>query len=100
MISEKYKKQGFRRIFHKQLAFVFIIVFITGSCTRKKDQIAPETLALVNGVPITKEELVKRLELTPLPEFHKKGGRNKRALNLLIDELVVSQWAQEQGLGD
>lgn len=100
MISEKYKNKNIMPAFHKQLTFVFFIILIMGSCSKKRDQIAPETLALVNGVPITKQELVKRVELTPLPEFHKKGGRNKRALNLLIDELVVSLWAQEQGLDD
>lgn len=88
----------FTRTYHKQLILCLIIVTFIVCCTKKKDQIAPETLALVNGVPITKKELVNRLELTPLPEFHKAGDRNKRALNLLIDELVVSQWARAQGL--
>lgn len=88
----------FTRTYHKQLILCLIIVTFIVCCTKKKDQIAPETLAFVNGVPITKKELVNRLELTPLSEFHKAGDRNKRALNLLIDELVVSQWAQKQGL--
>lgn len=88
----------FLRTYHKQLILCFIIVTFIVFCTKKIDPIVPETLALVNGVPITKKELVNRLELTPLPEFHKAGDRNKRALNLLIDELVVSQWAQKQDI--
>jgi hypothetical protein len=98
MISERYKIPGFTPTYHKQLILCLIIVLFLVCCTKNKDQFAPEALALVNGVPITKKELVNRLELTPLPKFHKPGGRNKRALDLLIDELVVSQWAQKQGL--
>lgn len=84
--------------YHKLLILCFLIVLFLVCCTKNEDQIAPATLALVNGVSITKKELVNRLELTAIPEFHKQGGRNKRALNLLIDELIVSQWAQAQGL--
>lgn len=39
-----------------------------------------------------------RLELTILPEFHKLKGRNNRVLDILIDELVVSQWAEREDL--
>ena len=67
---------------------------------KRADDPSQHEIAVINGASITKEELIRRLELTPLPEFHKPGGRNKRALNLLIDELVVSQWAKEQGLED
>ena len=98
MNSERFKKQSFAPTYYKQLILCFIIVTFIVFCTKKIDPIAQETLALVNGVPITKKELVNRLELTPLPEFHKAGDRNKRALNLLIDELVVSQWAQKQDI--
>ncbi len=98
MISERYKIPGFTPTYHKLLILCLIIVLFLVCCIKNKDQIAPETLALVNGVPITKKELVNRLELTALPEFHKAGDRNKRALNLLIDELVVSQWAQKQDI--
>ena len=67
-------------------------------CTENKNIITPETVAIVNGVPITRQELVTRLELTLLPEFDKLKGRNKRVLDILIDELVVSQWAEREGL--
>ncbi len=67
---------------------------------KRADDPSQHEIAVINGASITKEELIRRLELTPLPEFHKPGGRNKRALNLLIDELVVSQWAKGQGLED
>jgi hypothetical protein len=98
MNSEKFKKQYFMPTYHKLLILCFLIVLFLVCCTKNEDRIAPATLALVNGVSITKKELVNRLELTALPEFHKQGDRNKRALNLLIDELIVSQWAQAQGL--
>ncbi len=67
-------------------------------CTENKNIITPETVAIVNGVPITRQELVSRLELTLLPEFDKLKGRNKRVLDILIDELVVSQWAEREDL--
>ena len=67
---------------------------------KRADDPSQHEIAVINGASITKEEFIRRLELTPLPEFHKPGGRNKRALNLLIDELVVSQWAKGQGLED
>ncbi|MEE9168082.1 MAG: peptidylprolyl isomerase [Candidatus Neomarinimicrobiota bacterium] len=57
-------------------------------------------MALVNGEPITKEQFIQRLEFTPFPEFHKVTERNKRALDALIDEMVVSQWAVENRLDD
>lgn len=98
MNSERFKKPSFTPTYHKLLILCLIIVLFLVCCIKNKDQIAPETLALVNGIPITKKELVNRLELTALPEFHKAGDRNKRALNLLIDELVVSQWAQKQDI--
>ncbi len=67
-------------------------------CTENKDIITPEKVAIVNGITITRQELVSRLELTILPEFDKLKGRNKRVLDILIDELVVSQWAEREGL--
>lgn len=72
--------------------------FLLICCTDNTNQSSPDTVALVNGVPITKEELVNRLELTILPEFHKLKGRNNRVLDILIDELVVSQWAEREDL--
>ncbi len=77
-----------------QLIAPFLII----SCTENKNIITPEKVAIVNGVTITRQELVSRLELTPLPEFEKLKGRNKRVLDILIDELVVSQWAEREGL--
>ncbi len=81
------------------LHFVFYFFILVG-CTKRADDTSQREIAMINGASITKDELIRRLELTPLPEFHKPGGRNKRALDLLIDELVVSQWAKEQGLAD
>lgn len=77
-----------------QLLAPFLII----SCTANTNKFSPDTVALVNGVPITHEELVSRLELTILPEFHKLKGRNDRVLDVLIDELVVSQWAEGEDL--
>ncbi|MCH7858490.1 MAG: hypothetical protein IID14_02195 [Candidatus Marinimicrobia bacterium] len=79
---------------HLQLMVFFLIV----GCTENTNQLSSDTVALVNGVPITKEELVFRLELTVLPEFQKLMGRNERVLDVLIDELVVSQWAEGEDL--
>ena len=67
-------------------------------CTENKNIITPEKVAIVNGVTITRQELVSRLELSLLPEFDKLKGRNRRVLDILIDELVVSQWAEREGL--
>ncbi len=76
---------------------LFAPLLIIG-CTENKDPIAPEMVASVNGIAITRQELVNRLELTLLPEFNKLKGLNKRVLDILIDELVVSQWAEKEGL--
>jgi len=95
-----FQKPNLRSGYLKLTLFYLLSFLLIINCTKKSDRITGETLALVNGVPITKNELVTRLELTPLPEFHKPGGRNQRALDLLIDELVVSQWARAQGLGN
>ena len=67
-------------------------------CTENKNIITPEKVAIVNGVTITRQELVSRLELSLLPEFDKLKGRNRRVVDILIDELVVSQWAEREGL--
>ena len=72
--------------------------FLIISCTAKNNPSPAQPVAVVNGVPITKEELLNRLELTILPEYHKLKGRNNRVLDILIDELVVSGWAENEGL--
>ncbi len=83
----------------KPLSYLQLIAsFLIISCTENTNQFSSDTVALVNGVPITQEELVIRLELTILPEFHKLKGRNNRVLDILIDELVVSQWAEREDL--
>ena len=75
-----------------------IATFLIISCAEKTAPLPAQTVAHVNGVPITKEELVIRLELTILPEFHELKGRNNQVLDILIDELVVSEWAENEGL--
>ena len=80
----------------RNLQLIALLLII--GCTENKNIITPEKVAIVNGVAITRQELVNRSELTLLPQFSKLKGRNKRVLDILIDELVVSQWAEREGL--
>ncbi len=70
------------------------------SCEKPSDPIIGDVIAVVNGVPITKREMVRRIELTPVLGIHKHKDRNKRALDMLIDELTLSQLAKERGFED
>lgn len=70
------------------------------SCEKKSDPITVDVVAVVNGTPITKREMVRRIELTAVPGIHKHKDRNKRALDMLINELTLSQLAKEHGLED
>ncbi len=69
-------------------------------CAKESEKPADDVIAVVNGVPITKSEMIKRIELTPIPGFHRHKDRNIRALDMLIDELTLSLWAVEQGFED
>jgi len=78
-----------------------ILLFLSSvSCEKKTDLLLDEVIAVVNGKPITKREMVRRIELTPVPGIHKHKDRNKRALDMLIDELTLSQLAKERGFED
>ena len=79
---------------------VILLFFSLVSCEKKTDPLPGEVVAVVNGVPITKREMVRRIELTPVPGFHRHKDRNKRALDMLIDELTLSLMAKEQGFED
>ena len=70
------------------------------SCEKKADTIIEEVIAVVNGATITKREMIRRIELTAVLGIHKYKDRNKRVLDMLIDELILSQYGKEQGFED
>jgi parvulin-like peptidyl-prolyl isomerase len=74
-----------------------VCVLFSG-CTREPEAWTDDVVARVNGTPITKSELVRRAELTPSPGFHRPGQRNRQVLDILIDEMVVSRWAEANDL--
>jgi hypothetical protein len=77
-----------------------VLILIAFGCSNKQEPEPGEILATVNGESITKKQFIRRLELTPLPGFHKPTNRNLRGLNLMINEVVVSQWAEENGYAE
>ena len=74
-----------------KLNYLFIIPFYI-SCT-EGDPVA-EVVAEVNGVTITKAKLVPRLELTTMLKSSPGVDLVDEALSILIDEILVSQWAK------
>ncbi len=81
-------------------SLVILLLFLLTACAKKTDPLPGEVVAVVNGVTITKREMIKRIELTPIPGIHRHKERNKRALDMLIDELTLSQWAVAQGFDE
>lgn len=57
-----------------------------------------ELVAIVNGVPITKAQLVSRIELTPMLKSSANMDLVEEALNITIDEIVVSIWSRKRRL--
>ncbi len=78
-----------------KIKYIFIIPFYI-ACTESEPNV--EALAVVNGVTITKAQLVSRLELTPVLKSNAKTDLVEEALNIIIDEIVVSQWAIKKRL--
>ena len=74
-----------------KLNYLFIIPFYI-ACT-EGDPVA-EVVAEVNGVTITKEILVSRIELTTMLKSSPGMDLVDEALSILIDEILVSQWAE------
>lgn len=91
--------EGINIMSYRKILVISAILLLV-SCEKKTDQIIEEVVAVVNGVPIIKSEMVRRIELTAIPGIHKHKDRNKRALDMLIDELTLSQLAKERGLED
>jgi len=85
---------------HRRYWLIFVGILQLVSCTKNIERSAPDTVALVNGTPITKNDLVNRLELTVLPNARQASERKQRTLDVLIDELLVSQWAEREGLAE
>ena len=81
-------------------SLLLLLLLSLASCAKKTDPLPDEVVAVVNGVPITKREMVRRTELTPILGFHRHKERSKRALDMLIDELTLSQWAASKGFED
>jgi len=81
-------------------SLLLLLLLSLASCAKKTDPLPDEVVAVVNGVPITKREMIKRTELTPILGFHRHKERNKRVLDMLIDELTLSQWAASKGFED
>lgn len=75
--------------------YLLILPFFM-ACTEREPHV--ETLAVVNGVTITKSKLVSRLELTPLLKSNVKMDLVEETLDIIIDEIVVSQWAKKRKL--
>ena len=74
-----------------KLNYLFIIpVYI--ACT-EGDPVGG-VVAEVNGVTITKAKLVSRVELTTMLKSNPKMDLVDEALNILIDEIILSQWAE------
>lgn len=78
-----------------KLKYLFIILFYI-SCAEHEPDVA--AIAVVNGVTITKAQLVSRLELTPVLKSNAKMDLVEEAIDILIDEIVVSQWANKRKL--
>ena len=74
-----------------KLNYLFVIPFYI-ACT-EGDPVA-EVVAEVNGVTITKAQLVSRLELTTMLKSSPSMDIVDEALSILIDEILVSQWAE------
>ena len=91
--------EGINIMSYRKILVISAILLLV-SCEKKTDQIIEEVVAVVNGVPIIKSEMVRWIELTAIPGIHKHKDRNKRALDMLIDELTLSQLAKERGLED
>ena len=75
--------------------YILLILFYI-ACTESEADV--EILAVVNGDTITKAQLVSRLELTPVMKSNAKMDLVEEAMNILIDEIVVSQWAKKRKL--
>ena len=74
-----------------KLNYLFIIPFYI-ACT-EGDPVA-EVVVEVNGVTITKVILVSRIELTTMLKSSPGMDLVDEALSILIDEILVSQWAK------
>lgn len=81
----------------RHFLYFFSSLFLFG-CGAKDVDATEEVVAVVNGVSISRRDLIHRFELTPL--VGKKGTEDKheRVLNIMIDELVVSQWVDREGV--
>ncbi|MCH8327123.1 MAG: hypothetical protein IID15_01195, partial [Candidatus Marinimicrobia bacterium] len=78
-----------------QLRYLTLTVFIIG-CMAKDTGDIDEIVAVVNGDSITRRDFILRIEMTILPGNDRWADRNERLLNIMIDELVVGQWAEQE----
>ena len=85
---------------HRRYWLIFVGILQLVSCTKNIEQSAPDTVALVNSIPISKNDLINRLELTILPNSDQVKEKKQRVMDILIDELLVSQWAEKEGLAE
>ena len=63
-------------------------------CSKENNIEDDKIIATVDDQNILLDEFVKRLELTPLPGTNKLK-RKQKALDIWIDEYLVSQWTQQ-----
>ena len=89
---------------HSKIEFIFIflgflsISFFHG-CGIKKNISDDKIIATVDDQNIVLDDFVKRLELTPIPGTNKLN-RKQKALDILIDEHLVSHWAKQNQIDE
>lgn len=88
-----------RKSTHGTRHFLYLLtsLFIIG-CTVKDGGDTDEIVAVVNGVSISSRDLIHRFELAPLIGHDRLEEKHERVLNIMIDEMVVSQWVNQEGV--
>lgn len=84
---------------HTKMGFMFFSLGLLSlsyfyGCSKENNIENDKIIATVNDQYIVLDDFVKRLELTPLPGTNKLK-RKQKALDIWIDEYLVSQWTQQ-----
>ena len=68
-------------------------------CSKENNIADDKIIATVNDQYIVLDDFVKRLELTPLQGAN-KTNRKQKALDIWIDEHLVSHWAKQNQIDE
>ncbi len=84
---------------HTKFGFIFfslglLSMFYFYGCSKENNITEYKIIATVNDQNIVLDDFVRRLEMTPLPGVN-KSNRKQKALDILIDEYLVSHWTQQ-----